>query len=282
QRSVHLVTIILIEVQFISAHSTSIQSCISRRRHSEKVDRSSKGGMFHKLRASCNQCRQISKCQAGVISPLLACATRSCPGQSSTMVRMQQQQQQQWMQLAATPPGRGRRLVAAATEEPSQGASSTPSTQTPPPQVPDVAPPPGPVGSGVSGGPPPSPTPPEELQFKVDNEGNVQLPKEVIDKLKSSVFGFDTFWVTSVDNYGHDGVVFKGNVRGRDPAVSYQKMRDRLQVQIPLVSGCVNPKPQNPKTLCADMHVCICICPVYVCCVCVFSIVISFPLPFNP
>lgn len=37
--------------------------------------------------------------------------------------------------------------------------------------------------------------------------------------------------MTSVDNYGHDGAVFKGNVRGRDPAVSYQKMRDRLQVR---------------------------------------------------
>lgn len=45
----------------------------------------------------------------------------------------------------------------------------------------------------------------------------------------NQVFGFDTFWVTSMDNYGHEGVVFKGNVRGRDPAVSYQKMKNRLQ-----------------------------------------------------
>lgn len=54
----------------------------------------------------------------------------------------------------------------------------------------------------------------------------------MIDRLKQHVFGFDTFWVTSVDNYGHDGVVFKGNVRGRDPAVSYAKMKERLQVCI--------------------------------------------------
>ncbi len=58
------------------------------------------------------------------------------------------------------------------------------------------------------------------------------LPQAVIDRLKQHVFGFDTFWVTSVDNYGHDGVVFKGNVRGRDPAVSYAKMKERLQVCI--------------------------------------------------
>ncbi|GLI60429.1 hypothetical protein VaNZ11_002582 [Volvox africanus] len=182
--------------------------------------------MYHKLKISSNH-RQLSKCRTGLISPFPACATRSCPWLASAMARLHQHQQ--WLQPLVTPAGRGRRLVAAATEEPSQGASSTPSTQTPAPQSPDVAPPPGPVGSGGSGTSPPSPTPPEELRFKVDNEGNVQLPKEVIDKLKSSVFGFDTFWVTSVDNYGHEGVVFKGNVRGRDPAMLYQKMRDRLQ-----------------------------------------------------
>lgn len=69
------------------------------------------------------------------------------------------------------------------------------------------------------------------MAFQTDNEGNVRMPKEVIDRLKQHVFGFDTFWVTSVDNYGHDGVVFKGNVRGRDPAVSYAKMKERLQAE---------------------------------------------------
>ncbi|KAG2430753.1 hypothetical protein HYH02_013592 [Chlamydomonas schloesseri] len=115
--------------------------------------------------------------------------------------------------------------IARATEEPqgSSSSSSTPSANAPPsPTVPDTAPPPsgGTPGQGPNG---------ENLQFAVDNEGNVKFPKDVIDKLKTQVFGFDTFWVTSVDNYGHDGAVFKGNVRGRDPAVSYQKMRDRLQ-----------------------------------------------------
>ncbi|KXZ55018.1 hypothetical protein GPECTOR_3g180 [Gonium pectorale] len=120
---------------------------------------------------------------------------------------------------AAQGPRRGWRLVTFAGEEPGQSSPATPSV--PAPKAPDAAP--------VPGGSPPPEGPRDNLQFAVDNEGNVQLPKDVIDKLKTSVFGFDTFWVTSVDNYGHEGVVFKGNVRGRDPAVSYAKMRERLQ-----------------------------------------------------
>ncbi len=60
----------------------------------------------------------------------------------------------------------------------------------------------------------------------------VQLPKEVIERLRYTVFGFDTFWVTQVDNYDQDGVVFKGNVRGRDPAVAFQKMKQRMKVRV--------------------------------------------------
>lgn len=45
------------------------------------------------------------------------------------------------------------------------------------------------------------------------------------------VFGFDTMWVTSVENYQQDGVVFKGNVRSKDPAAAYAKMKQRLQVR---------------------------------------------------
>lgn len=33
----------------------------------------------------------------------------------------------------------------------------------------------------------------------------------------------------SVENYEGDGVIFQGNVRGRDPAVSYAKMKERLK-----------------------------------------------------
>ncbi|GLC33972.1 hypothetical protein PLESTB_000824100 [Pleodorina starrii] len=169
---------------------------------------------------------RASRSRAGVGAPGLACTPRRGPRPWNCG---ELQPQSQFQPLAHS--RRGRRLVAAAGEESGQGVPATPSTE-PRPQVPDTAPPPT-QGSAGGGSPPssssPPPPPPEELQFKVDNEGNVQLPKDVIDKLKSSVFGFDTFWVTSVDNYGHDGVVFKGNVRGRDPAVSYQKMRDRLQ-----------------------------------------------------
>jgi hypothetical protein len=37
-------------------------------------------------------------------------------------------------------------------------------------------------------------------------------------------------WVTSVENYQQDGVVFKGNVRGKSPAASYAKLKQRLKV----------------------------------------------------
>ena len=53
---------------------------------------------------------------------------------------------------------------------------------------------------------------------------------QVIERLKYAVFGFDTFYVTSVENYKADGVVFKGNVRGKDPQVSYQKLAARMKV----------------------------------------------------
>ncbi|KAG2483904.1 hypothetical protein HYH03_017226 [Edaphochlamys debaryana] len=122
----------------------------------------------------------------------------------------------------AVPLPRGGRLVAAAGEEPVQSTSAAP-------KAPDAAPAPGGPSPSPSGGP----SGPEDMKFTLDNEGNVRLPKEVIDQLKQSVFGFDTFWVSSVDNYGHEGVVFKGNVRGRDPAVSYSKMRERMQRTFP-------------------------------------------------
>ena len=54
--------------------------------------------------------------------------------------------------------------------------------------------------------------------------------QQVIERLKFSVFGFDTFYVTSVENYKSDGVVFKGNMRGKDTQASYQKMSTRMKV----------------------------------------------------
>lgn len=58
---------------------------------------------------------------------------------------------------------------------------------------------------------------------------DLQIPKEVIEKLRYSVFGYDTLWVTSVDNYDENGVVFKGNLRAKDPAAGYEKMKEKLK-----------------------------------------------------
>lgn len=58
----------------------------------------------------------------------------------------------------------------------------------------------------------------------------MQLPREVIQQLRDVVFGFDTFYVTSVENYQANGVLFKGNLRGRNPAESYTRTAARLKV----------------------------------------------------
>lgn len=44
-------------------------------------------------------------------------------------------------------------------------------------------------------------------------------------------------WVTSVDNYQQDGVIFKGNVRNKDPSAAYAKMKQRLAVSSGTDSG---------------------------------------------
>ena len=61
---------------------------------------------------------------------------------------------------------------------------------------------------------------------------------QVIERLKFTVFGFDTFYVTSVENYQSDGVVFKGNIRGKDPQASYQKLATRMKVRLSMHAGC--------------------------------------------
>ncbi len=58
----------------------------------------------------------------------------------------------------------------------------------------------------------------------------MQLPREVIQQLRDVVFGFDTFYVTSVENYQANGVLFKGNLRGRSPAEAYARTAKRFQV----------------------------------------------------
>ena len=57
------------------------------------------------------------------------------------------------------------------------------------------------------------------------------VAQEVVEKLRYQVFGYDTLWVTSVDNYQESGVVFKGNLRTKDPAVAYERMREKLKVR---------------------------------------------------
>ena len=69
------------------------------------------------------------------------------------------------------------------------------------------------------------PAPPEVEQ---DTQG-YQLPSDVIARLRETVFGFDTFFVTKTENYQADGVLFKGNLRG-DPKESYARMQRRCQV----------------------------------------------------
>ncbi|BDA45797.1 probable zinc metalloprotease EGY2, chloroplastic [Coccomyxa sp. Obi] len=59
---------------------------------------------------------------------------------------------------------------------------------------------------------------------------NLQLPTEVIQRLRNIIFGFD-FFVTSVENYQANGVIFKGNLRG-DPSVAYDRIAARLKGEL--------------------------------------------------
>lgn len=62
-----------------------------------------------------------------------------------------------------------------------------------------------------------------------ESKSDMQLPREVIQQLRDVVFGFDTFYVTSVENYQANGVLFKGNLRGRSPAEAYARTAKRFQ-----------------------------------------------------
>ena len=57
---------------------------------------------------------------------------------------------------------------------------------------------------------------------------SLQLPREVIERLRSVIFGFD-FFVTSVENYQANGVLFKGNLRA-EPTNAYDRIAARLKV----------------------------------------------------
>ena len=71
---------------------------------------------------------------------------------------------------------------------------------------------------------------------KTAPDKQLQLPTEVIQQLRDVVFGFDTFYVTSVENYQANGVLFKGNLRGRSPAESYKRTAARLKVTLDIHS----------------------------------------------
>eukprot|EP00270_Netrium_digitus_P010458 TRINITY_DN3247_c0_g1_i5.p1 TRINITY_DN3247_c0_g1~~TRINITY_DN3247_c0_g1_i5.p1 ORF type:complete len:543 (+),score=145.07 TRINITY_DN3247_c0_g1_i5:92-1720(+) len=67
----------------------------------------------------------------------------------------------------------------------------------------------------------PSPTPPGR------EPPPVRLPKDVVDVLRSQVFGFDTFFVTEQEPY-QAGVLFRGNMRG-DSKEAFAKLDKKLQ-----------------------------------------------------
>ena len=55
-----------------------------------------------------------------------------------------------------------------------------------------------------------------------------------IRTLRDSVFGLDTFFVQTVENYGESGVLFKGNIRsGADPSAVQVKLQAKLKAQMP-------------------------------------------------
>ena len=75
----------------------------------------------------------------------------------------------------------------------------------------------------------PAGTTPAPQQPQQDPSRNLKLPQEDLKVIKERVFGLDNFYVRSFTNT-EAGATFMGNVRGTDPAVAYQKARQRLQV----------------------------------------------------
>ncbi|KAL5568533.1 hypothetical protein UlMin_025108, partial [Ulmus minor] len=56
---------------------------------------------------------------------------------------------------------------------------------------------------------------------------SIRIPKDIIEILKTQVFGFDTFFVTGQEPY-EGGVLFNGNLRGQ-AAKSYEKIAKRME-----------------------------------------------------
>lgn len=73
------------------------------------------------------------------------------------------------------------------------------------------------------------PEEPQAAEGQAEEQTSLQLPADVVQRLRTTVFGF-TFFVTSAENYQADGVLFKGNLR-EEPALAYTKMAARLKVR---------------------------------------------------
>jgi hypothetical protein len=115
--------------------------------------------------------------------------------------------------------------------------------------------------TGESSSPPPPPPPGAEDRSNAQKilavaralkgeEEPLQISKEVIEKMKYTVFGMDTLFVTSVENYDADGVVFKGNLRAKDPGAAYLKMKARLRVRARGPSASARPRLPCRHVLC--------------------------------
>jgi hypothetical protein len=81
--------------------------------------------------------------------------------------------------------------------------------------------------------------PSSDLKTKVDSSveeipTDLALSPSTIRNLRETVFGLDTFFVQTVDNYGESGVLFKGNIRsGAEPSVVQKKLQTKLKEQLP-------------------------------------------------
>eukprot|EP00891_Asterochloris_glomerata_P003585 jgi/Astpho2/3585/e_gw1.00058.23.1_t len=60
----------------------------------------------------------------------------------------------------------------------------------------------------------------------------LQLPRETVTKLRGTLSHPSEFWVTSVENYEANGVLFKGNLRAKDVQKAYASTASRLKDQI--------------------------------------------------
>lgn len=53
------------------------------------------------------------------------------------------------------------------------------------------------------------PSPPPPAETPPSKEHDLQLPRDVIEQLRTTVFSFNTFFVTGVENFEANGVLFK-------------------------------------------------------------------------